>query len=224
MIMKTKPTILLLLLPALASAQTDGHNPTRDEIEKMHQDPKAYIAMLENPQRDIEQKPDEVIAAMDIRSGETIADIGAGSGYFALRFADHVGAIGRVYAVDTNPDMIIHMNRRIRDMKIANVVTVLSTPEDPLLAEKSIDRFFVCNTWHHIPNQSRYIALLKTMLRPGGQIIIVDYYKKPLPVGPPPAMKMARSDVVDQMEKSGLKLAEEHTFLPNQYFLAFEGK
>lgn len=220
--MKHLSIILILLMPVLAEAQTNGHTPTPEEIHKMQQDPEAYIAILEDPQRDVEQKPDEVIAAMHIRKGETIADIGAGSGYFAFRFAPHVGASGRIYAVDINPDMILYMNRIIRDKKIGNVTTVLSTPDDPLLPPDSIDRFFICNTWHHIPDPSRYLGLMKEMLRPGGQIVIVDYFKKALPAGPPPSMKIARGEVVDRMKKNGFGLAEEHTFLPYQYFLVFK--
>jgi arsenite methyltransferase len=177
--------------------------------------------MLENPQRDAEQKPEEVIAALGIREGETLADIGAGSGYFSFRFARKVGAGGRVYAVDVSADMVLHMNRRIRDMRLKNVVTVLSAPDDPLLMDASINRFFICNTWHHIQNNKQYLALMKKMLKPGGQIVIVDYQKKELPVGQPPEMKLAREDVMRQMESGGFKLAQEYTFLPYQYFLVF---
>lgn len=215
---------LRILLPALLLAQNPVQHKTKEEIEKMHQDSKAYISMLENPERDAEQKPDEVIKALGIKQGETIADIGAGSGYFAFRFSKHVGDTGRVYAVDINKDMILFMNRHIRDSKLKNVVTVLSAPDDPLLMDGSIDRFFICNTWHHVENQPHYIALMKKMLRPGGQIIVVDYHKKELPVGPPPEMKMAREDVVRQMESGGFKLAKEHTFLPYQYFLVFTSR
>jgi arsenite methyltransferase len=192
-----------------------------EKIQKMHQDPKAYISMLENPQRDLEQKPEEVIAAMNLKEGETVADIGAGSGYFSFRFARKVGDNGRVYAVDINSDMILHMNRRIRDMKLKNVVTVLSDPNDPLLADASIDRFFICNTWHHVGDRNQYMALMKKMLKPGGQVVVLDYKKEQLPVGPPPEMKMAREEVIREMESGGFKLGKEHTFLPYQYFLVF---
>lgn len=207
---------------ALIGAQVPEKNNVPEEIRKMHQDSKAYIAMLENPQRDAEQKPDEVIAAMDLKEGETVADIGAGSGYFSFRFARKVGDSGRVYAVDINSDMILYMNRRIRDLRLNNVVTMLSDPDDPLLAEASIDHFFICNTWHHISNQSQYLELIKRMLKPGGRITIVDYFKKELPVGPPPQMKMAREDVIDQMKSGGFTLSQEHAFLPYQYFLIFK--
>jgi ubiquinone/menaquinone biosynthesis C-methylase UbiE len=177
--------------------------------------------MLENPQRDKEQKPDEVIAALDLKPGETLADIGAGSGYFSFRFARKVGDSGRVYAVDINSDMILHMNRYIRDKKIKNVTTILSAPDDPLLADASINRFFICNTYHHIQNRPQYIAHMKRMLKPGGQIVIVDYKKKQLPVGPPPEMKMAKKEVIAELQAGGFKLAKEHDFLPYQYFLVF---
>ncbi len=212
---------LSFLLPALLFGQNPDSKRV-EEIKKMHQDSKAYIATLENPERDAEQKPQEVIAAMGVKEGEAIADIGAGSGYFAFRFARHVGASGRVYAVDINSDMILYMNRYIRDHKLKNVVTVLSAPDDPLLMDASINRFFICNTWHHVENRTQYIALMKKILKPGGQIIVIDYQKKELPVGPPPEMKLAREDAIREMESGGFKLVKEHTFLPYQYFLVFE--
>lgn len=211
----------IIIFPAILAAQFAAGQGTKEQIQKMHQDPKAYIAMLESPERISEQKPDEVIAALGIRKGEIIADIGAGSGLFAFRFAPHVGDNGRVYAVDINSDMILYMNRQIRDRGIRNVVTILSAPDDPLLLDASIDRFFICNTWHHVPNQAQYVALMKKMLKPGGQIVVLDYKKEQLPVGPPPEMKMAREEVIRGMEAGGFKLKKEHTFLPYQYFLVF---
>jgi arsenite methyltransferase len=220
--MKTTLVPLFLIFSyALLIAQDAPKQRTAEDIHKMHQDPKAYIAMLENPQRDAEQKPDEVIAALGLKEGEVLADIGAGSGYFSVRFAPKVGARGRIYAVDINPDMILYMNRRIRDMQLKNMATILSAPDDPLLADASINRFFICNTWHHVENRPSYIALMKKMLKPGGQVIVVDYMKKQLPVGPPPEMKMAREEVIREMESNGFKLSKEHTFLPYQYFLIF---
>jgi arsenite methyltransferase len=212
----------ILFVPFIV--QDSSGQATKEQIQKMHQDPKAYIAMLDNPQRDAEQKPDEVIAALDLKAGETLADIGAGSGYFSFRFARKLGDSGRVYAVDINSDMILHMNRYVRDKKVKNVTTILSAPDDPLLQDASINRFFICNTWHHIQNRPQYIALMKKMLKPGGQVIVLDYKKEQLPVGPPPEMKMAREEAIREMEGNGFKLAKEHTFLPYQYFLVFVPK
>ena len=204
--------------------QESAGQGTKEQIQKMHQDPKAYIAMLENPQREAEQKPEEVIAALDLKAGETLADIGAGSGYFTFRFARKVGDSGRVYAVDINSDMILYMNRHIRDKKVRNVTTILSAPDDPLVPDVPVNRFFVCNTWHHVQSRPRYIALMKKMLKPGGQIVVVDYKKKQLPVGPPPEMKLAKREVIAELEAGGFKLAKEHDFLPYQYFLVFTAK
>jgi ubiquinone/menaquinone biosynthesis C-methylase UbiE len=220
--MKNSRAVLFISLPlVLVMVRDSSGQNTREQIEKMHQDPKAYIAMLENPQREAEQKPEEVIAALGLKPGEVIADIGAGSGFFSFRFAPKVGKGGRVYAVDINPDMILYMNRCIRDKKIKNVTTILSVPDDPLLTDASINRFFICNTWHHVENRPRYIALMKKMLKPGGQIIVLDYKKEQLPVGPPPDMKIAKEDVIREMESNGFKLAKEHALLPYQYFLIF---
>jgi len=139
---------------------------------RLHQDSKAYIAMLDDPKRDAYQKPHEVITALKLKAGEVIADIGAGSGYFTFRLARHVGDKGSVYAVDVSPEMIVHLNRRIRDLKLKNVVSILCAPDDPLLADASVDRFFICDTWHHIENHDRYLALLKKTLKPGGENVI----------------------------------------------------
>ncbi len=211
---------VLVLANSFLTAQ-DTVKRTQEELHRLHQDSKAYIAFLEDPQRDAYQKPQEVITALDLKEGEVIADVGAGSGYFSLRFAHYVGERGRVYAVDISPDMIRYLNRRIRDLDLRNVVTILAEPDDPLLPDGSIDRFFLCDTWHHIERQTQYLALMKRMLKAGGQVVMVDFQKKELPIGPPVEMKIAREDLLRQMEANGFRLVREWTFLPYQYFLVF---
>lgn len=208
---------LALALPAAAQDHARSH----EEMHRLHQDTKAYIAMLEDPGRDAYQKPGEVVDALDLRPGETIADIGAGSGYFALRFAARVGSGGRVYAVDIDPEMVRHLNRRIRDENVRNVQTILSEPDDPLLPDASVDRFVVVDTWHHIEKPLDYLARMRRMLKPGGQVVMIDFQKRELPVGPPMDIKIARDDLVRQMESAGFRLLKEHGFLPYQYFLVF---
>ena len=179
---------------------------------------------LDDPQRDEYQKPHEVLTALNIKPGEVIADIGAGSGYFTFRLAHFVGDKGKVLAVDVSPDMIRHLNRRIRETKTTNVTTILAEPDDPLLPDRSVNRFFICDVWHHVENQTKYLALMKKMLKPGGEVVMIDFHKKDLPLGPPPQMKIAREDLLKQMNGNGFKLAKEHTFLPYQYFLVFTAK
>ncbi len=219
--------IAILTVVAVCQVLARGQNTLLSSTQEMHriqQDSKAYIARLEDPMRDGYQKPAEVLKALRIREGEVIADIGSGSGYFTLPLARAVGKTGRVYAVDINPDMIRHLNRRIRDLGVTNVVTVLCAPDDPLLADASVDRFFICDTWHHIEGHPKYLALLKRMLKPGGQVIMVDFKKVKTPMGPPMEMRIARDDLVQEMETNGIRLTEEHTFLAHQYFLVFTAK
>jgi ubiquinone/menaquinone biosynthesis C-methylase UbiE len=217
--MRAAGKILALVFAAVPAFPQAAAPP--QEMHHRHDDPVAYIASLEDPKRDAYQKPDEVMKALALEPGQVVADIGAGSGYFTLRFARAVGDTGRVYAVDISPDMVRHVNRRVRDAGIRNVVSVLAEPDDPLLPDASVDRFVIVDTWHHIEDQAKYLALMKKMLKPGGQVVHIDFQKRELPIGPPLAMKIAREDLVKQMQGAGFRLATEHTFLPYQYFLVF---
>ena len=208
-----------VLASGLAGAQETA---TPDEMHRRHRDPQAMVAALDDPARDAYQKPEEVVTALALREGQVVADIGSGTGYFALRFADAVGESGTVYAVDVSPDMVRHLNRRVRDEGVTNVVTILADPDDPLLRDASVDRFVIVDTWHHIEDQAGYMEKMRRMLRSGGQVIHIDFKAGDLPVGPPPGHKIAREDVVTQMEGAGYRLTAEHDFLPYQYFLVFE--
>ena len=217
-------SVAALLCSSVALAGDAGAQSkpmTMEEMHKLHQNSPAYIAMLEDPARDAYQKPHEVLMTLALKDGERIADIGAGAGYFTLRFAMHVGATGRVFAVDISPDMIIHLNQRVRDAGLDNVRTILALPDDPLLPEASVDRVFICDTWHHIGQHPQYLATLKKILKPGGQVIIIDYQKKETPDGPPMEMRVSREDVVREFAQSGFRLTNEYGFLPYQYFLVF---
>jgi arsenite methyltransferase len=103
-------------------------------------------------------------------------------------------------------------------------MSVLAEPDDPLLADRSVDRFFFCDSWHHIENRTQYLSVMKRMLKPKGEVVMIDFHKKELPVGPPLQMKIAREDVIKQLESNGFRLSKEHTFLPYQYFLVFAPK
>jgi ubiquinone/menaquinone biosynthesis C-methylase UbiE len=210
----------LLILPLTVTAQ-DAVKRDDHQMHRLHNDPKAYIGALEDPQRDAYQKPHEVVHALGLKPGDIIADIGAGSGYFTFHLARHVGDKGKVYAVDVSPEMILHVNRRIREFKMNNVVSVLADSDDPLLPDQSVNRFFICDVWHHIENPTKYLSLMKKILKPGGEVVIIDFHKKEFPVGPPMNMKIAREDVIKRLESNGYRLTKEHTFLPYQYFLVF---
>jgi ubiquinone/menaquinone biosynthesis C-methylase UbiE len=222
--MRTLPlrtsALVLLAASAVVTAQTPK---TMQEMHALHTNPDAYIKALEDPARDAYQKPHDVLTALDVKEGEIIADIGAGSGYFALRIARHVGATGHVYAVDVSPDMTRFLNERIATAKLLNISTILARPDDPLLPQP-VNRFLIVDVWHHIADQPAYLALMKQHLKPGGDVIMIDFKKEDAPVGPPIDMRIAREDLLAQMRANGFTLASEHTFLPYQYFLVFQAE
>ena len=222
--MRLSLCILSLLLVAPSANGQDAVKRDQHKMHELHNEPKSYIGALDDPKRDAYQKPHEVLTALNIKPGEVIADIGAGSGYFTFRLSHHVGDKGKIYAVDVSPDMVRHINRRIRETKTTNVVTVLADPDDPLLPDQSVNRFFICDVWHHVENQTQYLSSMKKMLKPGGEIVMIDFHKKELPFGPPMQMKIAREDLIKQMEANAFKLSKEHPFLPHQYFLVFAPK
>lgn len=199
-----------LLVALLFAPQVEHqHHPPRDAAE--------YAKILENPARDAWQKPHEVITALALRSDETIADIGAGTGYFTRRFARHAA---KVYAVDIDPKIL----ERAKQGASANIEFVLAQPDDPKLAPASVDTIFFCDVLHHVSNRAAYYAKLERALKPGGRIVIVDFYKKQLPVGPPVSMKISEKEVESELDAAGFRLAKSHGFLPNQYFLEFTRK
>ena len=185
-------------------------------------DLEKWVAIFDDPKRDEWQKPAEVAAALGLRAGDIVADLGAGTGYFSRHLSKAVSPGGIVLAVDTEPKMVAHIGARARRERTANVVPVLAAADDPFLPAGRVDRVLIVDTYHHIDDRLEYFERIKRSLAPGGRVAIVDFHKKPLPVGPPLQHKLAREFVVDEMRQAGWTLAEEKTFLPYQYFLLFE--
>jgi ubiquinone/menaquinone biosynthesis C-methylase UbiE len=174
-----------------------------------------YARHLEDPSRDDWQKPHEVVTALAIRADEMIADIGSGSGYFTRRFARHAAT---VYAVDVNPELL---DRAKKDAP-KNVQVILAKPDDPKLPPASVDTIFFCNVLHHVENRAAYYKRLTAALKPGGRIVIIDFHKRELPVGPPVGMKLSAEEVEEELAAAGFAKTRNLEFLPHQYFLIFE--
>jgi ubiquinone/menaquinone biosynthesis C-methylase UbiE len=182
----------------------------------------GYIRQLEDPKRGEWQKPDEVMARLGLKPGDSVADIGAGSGYFTLLFAEAVGSQGKVYAVDIDSEMLAYIRQRAENEHLKNIQLVEALPHDPKLRPASVDLVFLCDTLHHISDRPAYFPLLARALRPGGRLVNVDFYKKPLPFGPPLEMKIDKKEMISEAQSAGFHLEQDYDFLPYQYFLIFQ--
>jgi arsenite methyltransferase len=198
--------LLMSMIALLAACQSGGHGQ-RSAAE--------WERLLENPKRDAWQQPGQVIAALRLRPDEVVADLGAGSGYFTRRF---VPVVKSVYAVDVDPALLAIITRS----KAPNVVPVLAAPDDPRLPLDAIDTIFICDVLHHIANRPAYYVKLQQALRPGGRVVVVDFHKRPLPVGPPIAMKLSESEVINEFTSAGFRLSQRYDELPYQYMLEFK--
>ncbi|MEW6363654.1 MAG: methyltransferase domain-containing protein [Acidobacteriota bacterium] len=177
---------------------------------------------FEKPERAAWQKPDEVVSKLNLKAGDAVADIGAGSGYFSRRFAGAVGGGGVVYAADIDPSMLRYIQKGAEREGIRNIVTVLCAPNDPMLAPGTVDLVFICDTIHHITNRGDYYGRLRRCLKPGGRIAIVDFEKKPLPVNAPPMnTRISKEELTKELAAAGFALSEDLHLLPYQYFLVF---
>jgi predicted metal-dependent enzyme (double-stranded beta helix superfamily)/predicted methyltransferase len=185
-------------------------------------DPARYIDYLESPERAAWQKPDEVVRALGLAGGETVADLGAGSGYFTVRLARAVEPKGKVLALDVDGRLLRYLDERVSREGIHGTESRVVEPDDAGLAERSVDLVFLCNVYHELSDRAAYLRKLGRALRPGGRIAIVDFEKRAdITEGPPFREKVARETVLEELGQAGFRLSVEHRFLPLQYFLVF---
>lgn len=212
--------ILLLfcnLLAGPALAQDEHRHRRPDDI-------KQYLEHLDSSERDRDQKPAQVVEALNIAPGMAVADLGSGSGYFTRRFVEAVTERGIVYAVDIEPEMLAYVKESIVHMHVPyNAEFILARPDDPKLPFESVDLIFVCNTVHHLEDRPAYFRNLRSSLKPGGRIGIIDFHpdERSGELGFPKRHLVARETVIEEMAAAGYRLLREHTFLPRQYFLEF---
>ena len=205
--------LVITSLAAVASAQAP-HTHQHGFAGAEH-----WAKVFDDPARDAWQKPHEVLQALKVAPDAVVADIGAGTGYFAVRLA-HMTPKGRVYAVDIEPDMVKYLGERAQKSGLKNLTPVLGTPADPRLPE-TVDLVLMVDVYHHIDQREAYFRKLAGQLKPGGRIAIIDFTRES-PVGPPPASRLAASEVMAEMKRAGYVLTKEHGILPNQYFLVFK--
>jgi len=185
-----------------------------DDIQK-------WTAIFEKPERAAWQKPEEVVKKLELKPGEIVVDIGAGTGYFTRLFAAAVGDEGRAIGLDIEQSMVDYMQEDAKKRGLSNYEARVVKPDDVGLSPQSVDVIFICNTYHHINNRVNYLKRLTQALKPNGRIVIVDFYKKPLPVGPRVVNKISEDDVKKEFKEAGYRLTKSLDFLPYQYYLEF---
>jgi ubiquinone/menaquinone biosynthesis C-methylase UbiE len=217
----------IVLLAALCATLAGSALAEDQHLHRRPDDIKQYLEHLDSTERDRYQKPSEVIDALRLKPGMAVADLGSGSGYFTRRFVEAVTETGMVYAVDVEPEMLAYTKESVIHIHTAYTAEfILAQPDNPKLPFASVDLLFICNTIHHLEERSKYFRDLRSSLKPGARIAIIDFYpdERSGDLGFPKRHLVARDTIVQEMTVAGYQLAREHSFLPKQYFLEFSAK
>jgi predicted methyltransferase len=170
--------------------------------------------------RDQWQQPGKVIAALQIRPADRVADLGAGGGYFTFKLAKAVGPEGAVYAVDIDREMTELIAQQAQKDAVKNVETIDAKIDDPMLPKSGVHLLFSCNTYHHLDNRIAYFTNLRKYLRPGAKVAIIDFDRRAWLEGL--LRHYTPSEFIKrEMEQAGYTLQQELAFLDRQSFLIF---
>jgi len=174
--------------------------------------------------RDRWQQPERVVAALGIRPGDRVADLGAGSGYFTERLAHAVGPGGKVYAVDIDEAMNEYLRERLARAGIDNVEVILGRFADPLLPDAGVDLVLVADTYHHLDERPTYFRSLRRDLTPRGRVAVIDFDSRKATFMRIVGHTTARDELLREMEEAGYEVAEEFDFIDRQSFVIFRPK
>lgn len=177
-------------------------------------------AMLDDPDRDAWQHPDDVVRALALAPTMTVADVGAGTGYFAVRLARAVPQ-GEVIATDIEPDMVRHLEERARREQLSNVRAVRASRAASGLAPDSVDAILVVDVWHHLDDRASYARDLAAALHPGGRLLVVDFTRDARR-GPPQHMRLAPETIIGELAAAGFSAKLSPIALPDQYMIEAE--
>jgi precorrin-6B methylase 2 len=180
------------------------------------------IPWLERPQRENEERPTEVVAALGLRGGEIVADLGAGSGYFTFRIAPKVGERGKVLAVDIQDEMLETIRRRAAALKVTNVAEVKGSETDPKLPANSVDVVLMVDVYHELAYPFEVMAKVRDALKPGGRVVFVEYRKEDRQVPIKEVHKMSLEQIEKEMAVVALSLSRTVETLPWQHIVIFE--
>jgi cyclopropane fatty-acyl-phospholipid synthase-like methyltransferase len=204
--------LAILLVTAPVAAQL-GSRPAEE-----------WIKTLDGPARVAGMKIDEVVSALKLQPGQTVADIGAGSGLLDVPLAKAVGPRGRVYAVEIDAGFFQAIRKRAADAQVTNVETVLGKFTEPALPVKSIDVALFHDVIHHVENRAAYLKTLAGYLGRAGRIVVVDYEGGQGPHRGQPELEVTREQLAGWMKDAGLAQVDDVKLFPDKYFLVFARK
>lgn len=229
---------LALTLSAALAQEHGQHEPTHThEAEPEHEhgdhatvthrfdDVQKWSAVFDDPARDAWQKPAELVAALAIAPGSTVADIGAGTGYFEPHLAKAVGPTGHVVAIDVEPSLVEHLAKRAAAEGLTQVEARLGEPENPALKPAEVDLVLLVDTYHHISDRVAWFGRLRGSVKPGGRLVIVDFDPASSDEhGPPRDHRIAPEQVLKELDQAGWTLVDRPTLLTAQYVLVSSPK
>ncbi|TXB66973.1 class I SAM-dependent methyltransferase [Vicingus serpentipes] len=216
-------SIITLMVSSTVFAQQHHHkkdenNTTNLANEHMHQSStEELIKRFESPERDAYQQPEKVLNYLEPLKGKKVIDIGAGSGYFSVKLAKQ-GAI--VIAADVSDELQAALKNRIEENKLQNIELRKIPYDSPSLANNEVDIALIVNTYHHIENRSEYFSKVKKGIVANGELVIIDFFKTDVPVGPPTNHKVSIDEVIAELKKAGYINFEVNVdLLPYQYII-----
>lgn len=218
MTMKSRVAVLLLVLSIFSLAE-DIHPITHRRIAQVMG--AGGADWLVRPERQAEEHPDEALDALKIPKGATVADIGAGVGYFTWRLAERVGPTGVVYGEDIQPQMLELLNKNMRDRRLTNVRAVLGAIDDPKLPKESLDLILLVDVYHEFSEPEKMLDRIRESLKPNGRLVLLEYRAEDPAVPIRPEHKMTVQQVRDEVQPQGFKFDQAIEILPQQHIIVF---
>jgi ubiquinone/menaquinone biosynthesis C-methylase UbiE len=176
---------------------------------------------LDRSERESEEAPSKAIVALQIREGQVVADVGAGSGYYSVRLARAVGENGRVYATDIQPEMLALLKSKIAAERLSNVEPVLGTEADPKLPAASVDLVLMVDVYHELARPQEMLRALKRALRPDARLVLIEFRKESAWVPIREEHKMSVREARLELEAEGYRFDRNIDVLPWQHILVF---
>jgi ubiquinone/menaquinone biosynthesis C-methylase UbiE len=211
---------LLVLLVAAGATAKEGPN---DKFLKPDLDVPTWVQRFEKPGREVYDRRKQIAAAVHLKKGAAVADVGAGTGLYTMMFSGAVGPAGKVYAVEIAPRFLDYLAVRAKKAGAKNVEVVRGTADSVELPPASVDRVFLCDTYHHFEHPQKNLASIGKALRPDGELLVVDFKREP---GKTAAwitehVRAGEPEVIAEIEAAGFEKVEELPLLKENYVLRF---